>query len=56
MYYNDEVFQTQEYNADSIKYESKLAFTPVKINWMTGGSKLDFKLQTSLLNDETDLF
>ena len=26
MYYNDEVFETELYNADSIKKESKLAF------------------------------
>ena len=26
MYYNDEVFKTEEYGADSIKKESKLAF------------------------------
>ena len=56
MYYNDEVFQTTQYNEDSIKKESKLAFTQAEYNWYTGGYKLDFKIQTNLLSDETDLF
>ena len=37
MYYNDEVFQTEEYGADAIKKESKLAFLKAEYVWYNGG-------------------
>ena len=44
IYYNDEAFKTEEYNEESIKKESKLAFSQTGYNWMVGGLKIDFEL------------
>ena len=53
LYYSDEVFQTEKYDDDAIKKESKIAFTQVGRYILD--QQINIDLQNQLLNDKTDM-